>query len=107
MTCHRALSVAGLDACRVLNEEEPTNFEADAPSLQSRDVRYEWRKQMATFFDLMPSRMAPEVVQKLAGQAGISATGAIHATDAIVPPALICQLSALWPPIVPQSHPEI
>ena len=46
---------------------------------------------MASLLDLISSRMTPEVVQKLAGQAGISATDAKRAIDEIIP----AQLSSL------------
>ena len=46
---------------------------------------------MASLLDLISGRMTPEVVQKLAGQAGISATDAKRAIDAIIP----AQLSGL------------
>jgi hypothetical protein len=40
---------------------------------------------MASLIDLVSSRMTPEVVQKLAGLAGISATDTKRALEAIVP----------------------
>src|SRR5262245_5962662 len=40
---------------------------------------------MASLIDLVASRMTPEVIQKLAGLAGISSTNAKRALDAIIP----------------------
>jgi hypothetical protein len=40
---------------------------------------------MASLIDLVTSRMTPEVVQKLAGLAGINSTDTKRALDAIVP----------------------
>ena len=40
---------------------------------------------MASLTDLVTSRMTPEVMQKLAGLAGISSTNAKRAIDAINP----------------------
>ena len=40
---------------------------------------------MASLIDLVASRITPEVVQKLAGLAGISSTDTKRALDAIVP----------------------
>jgi hypothetical protein len=40
---------------------------------------------MASLTDLVASRMTPEVMQKLAGLAGISSTNAKRAIDAIIP----------------------
>lgn len=51
VTCRRALLVAGLDAGYMVNEEHDTNCQADAPSLQSRGVRHEGRKQMASLLE--------------------------------------------------------
>ena len=43
---------------------------------------------MASLTDLVTSRMTPEVIQKLAGLAGISPTNAKRAIDAIIPTQL-------------------
>jgi heat shock protein HslJ len=43
---------------------------------------------MATLTDLVTSRMTPEVMQKLAGLAGISSTNAKRAIDALIPTQL-------------------
>jgi hypothetical protein len=43
---------------------------------------------MATLADLVTSRMTPEVMQKLAGLAGVSSTSAKRAIDAIIPTQL-------------------
>ena len=43
---------------------------------------------MATLNDLVASRMTPEVMQKLAGLAGLNATNAKRAIDALIPTQL-------------------
>jgi Bacterial protein of unknown function (DUF937) len=84
VTCRRAISVAGLRPCPVGSGTHDTRIQGDASSLQARNIRHEERKQTAGLLDLISSWMTPEVVQKLAGQAGISAGDATCAIDAII-----------------------